>query len=408
MKVPSWFYPALLSGLSLLIVSGILIGVLYSSSASQIDDMVNKLSAEVQDNIDSKITDIIDELQLEAIAVRFNEPLVLSGNMPNSSYDPIILLRLMNTFYNLNVESMGIIMKGPLGYLNGNSKISWELARNFGCPYYIYAFADESTYPNFDGYCAFENGTISTQSAYNGTDWGLKPEEAMLLDGQLNETFLPIFSLLGTFTLTYESIYYYDNVPYVLTFAEKSLAQLDQFMSQLTVGKSGLAYVIERKPGYLITSTIQNQTQNITFENGQMVISRVAAVQAQDDMIRRAANFLGNLSNFIGENQWTNNGLSITATQYGKINGLDWVIITVIPRDDFIGGIRGKSIGAAIGASITVLVIIVLTIAIMFILISKPLKKLASELESGSPLLADSPISEINSLQDKLNNRFRT
>jgi hypothetical protein len=173
--------------------------------------------------------------------------------MPTANFTPTLLIRMFDAYdgeSGFNFGSFGFLTSSGVG----NQKFSWQIAKGFGCPEYIYAYSDASINPRFLGNCAYPNGTVDWATlAYNGVDWGLKPEEQALV-AQRGSTFLPIFNLLGQFTLTFETSEL--TWPYV-SFAELSLTTFTNYVatntSQILGGKTRIS-VYETQTNLLVAS----------------------------------------------------------------------------------------------------------------------------------------------------------
>jgi hypothetical protein len=210
-----------------------------------------------------------------------------------------------------------------MGYLTNRTlppvmdKLSWQIAKYYpACPYLGYFYADATTYPGFFGYCANTTFINFANASYSGFDWGMKPEEYNLVNGLLNITFLPIFNLLGSFTLTCEIA----RLPYV-SFAELDLNTLTTYFSSgISILKgAGNAYIVETASGAMIASTI----------NGTVVSKgdRLFAFNSTSDAIRETFNLTQQSS------KWLISSFRTTRP------GLDWTTYTIILRSDVYGNL---------------------------------------------------------------------
>lgn len=153
---------------------------------------------------------------------------------------------------------------GSFGYMqfNGTAKTSWQIASGFGCPDYMYAYSDPVIWPTFVGYCVNRSGIyLDNVTDYVGTDWGLKPQEKLLFAGSINQTFLPITTLIGMPTLTFEI---YDNSMQAVLFAEMNLTTFSNDVSSYQ-GSVAFIYVCETASQLMIASSVPN---TVLFPNG--------------------------------------------------------------------------------------------------------------------------------------------
>lgn len=146
-----------------------------------------------------------------------------------------------------------------------------------------------------------------------------------------------------------------------------SLAQLNDFMQKLKVGKTGKAFIIERS-GKLVATSSKEVSYRIV--NGKA--EQVPATESPDLLIRSASNFLvkkfDGLDN-VRERQQLNfqeqrQKKFLLITPYKDEFGLDWLIVTVVPEADFMEQIYANTrntIGLSLGALGLALVIGFLT-----------------------------------------------
>jgi len=291
------------------------------------------------------------------------------------------------------------------------------MARGFGCPEYIYGLLDESTRPHYIGYCASTNGTVDrSKIAYSGQDWGFTDAELSVLEGTVPSTFMPIFSLLSYFTLTYLTNKPSTTQPgtiYGFSFAEKSLANIDSYFSSLTIGVTGVGYVVERQTGLIVTSSVPGQT---TFTAPDNTTSRVHALNATNALISNSAMILlskyasqdapFSFANFVNREDFQENNLLINTDQFVD-TGLDWLIILVIPSSDFFSAIQTSS-GVSIGLAAVVIVVGLLFTFAWTRLITRPLNVIKANMEKIALLqfnemeepVRESRFSEIRDIQE--------
>ena len=116
------------------------------------------------------------------------------------------------------------------------------------------------------------------------------------------------------------------------------LSEISNFLNQLKIGKTGQAFIIERS-GEIIASS----TDVDLFQDYQGDTKRINAINSSDRMIQLTTEYLKeNFSNFndiqnviqIKEDIAQENYF-VQITPFKHEKGLDWLIITVIPHEDF-------------------------------------------------------------------------
>ena len=122
------------------------------------------------------------------------------------------------------------------------------------------------------------------------------------------------------------------------------LSDVSQFLRSLNFSPAGQAFIMERS-GHLVATSTQEQAFELTGKN---VLGRLRATGSQDPTTRAVAQHLFNQLQDLGQLQTDHhfylaiNGqqhfAQVTAYQDG--HGLDWLIVTVIPRSDFAAQIQ--------------------------------------------------------------------
>ncbi|MBD1912800.1 MULTISPECIES: SpoIIE family protein phosphatase [unclassified Leptolyngbya] len=132
--------------------------------------------------------------------------------------------------------------------------------------------------------------------------------------------------------------------------------ELDTFLSQLNVGKTGETFILERS-GTVISSSSSTEEDLLVGEDDNL--RRIQAVQSKNPTVRATAQFLedqfGTLARIQEPQQlsFTREGeglrfaggdrqfVQVTPFQDGK--GLDWLIVVVIPESDFMAQIQANT-----------------------------------------------------------------
>lgn len=134
---------------------------------------------------------------------------------------------------------------------------------------------------------------------------------------------------------------------------EVSLADLSAFLGRLKIGKTGLAFIIDRGGRLIATSN------GAALADDQL--KRIKALGSADPEMRAMAHRLsaampGGLDSFPGQWEGTvelqRGRAMMNVTGFRHERGLDWLVLTAVPLADFTGdldAIRGRAIKIALG-----------------------------------------------------------
>lgn len=342
---------SLVAALGMISLYGILMGIMISGWKKSASELWDVAAIQTRDSMMEVVNSTLKFVQFAARSVPQLEPFLGEMKIGDSGYDPKLLLRSFAAFQEKSgykFGSFGFLMRAnssrPLG-----SKVSWQIANGFGCPTYMYAYSDNSINPKFYGYCGKSDGTVDfSNPAYVGSDWGLKPQEEGLLDGAIPSEgiFLPIFDLLGAFTLTYELGYPSDRIPaYAVTFAELDLTTLSNYISSqinLLNGKA-VAYIYESSSGFMVASNVPSTLFTV---NG----TRYTTSNNPSAPIRLTS-----------QGRTSSGWLSVTTPR--TENGLNWTVVVAIEESEIYGNLNTSILAASL---ISLAVLIVLTILMAF------------------------------------------
>ena len=122
-----------------------------------------------------------------------------------------------------------------------------------------------------------------------------------------------------------------------------TLSQINDFLRQLEISPSGQAFIIERS-GEIVATSVAEKSQNPADAASQ----RLHASQSQDPLVKRAMQYLvkecGSLNQIDTPQQFRSalagqqHLLEVTPLSDGR--GLDWLIVVIIPKADFMGQIH--------------------------------------------------------------------
>ncbi|MBD2492818.1 hybrid sensor histidine kinase/response regulator [Nostoc sp. FACHB-280] len=128
--------------------------------------------------------------------------------------------------------------------------------------------------------------------------------------------------------------------------AEQRLSQISDFLGKLKVSQTGRTFIIEHN-GLLIASSSDEQPFSIQNQKPQ----RLLASNSKDPLIKATTNYLtahfGNFEN-INDSQQINFLLQgkrqfVQITPWRDEWGLDWLMVVVVPEEDFMGQINANT-----------------------------------------------------------------
>ncbi|TVQ06926.1 MAG: HAMP domain-containing protein [Leptolyngbya sp. DLM2.Bin27] len=124
--------------------------------------------------------------------------------------------------------------------------------------------------------------------------------------------------------------------------------ELDQFLSQLEIGKTGETFIIERS-GLLVSSSTSQEEQLIRGEGE--ATQRIAATESQNLLVSTTANYLlerfGDLNQIQSVQQLSfdidGQREFLQVAPFQDQRGLDWLIVVVVPENDFMAQINANT-----------------------------------------------------------------
>lgn len=369
-----WLGFSLWATLCLCVCAGSIIGVIISGWKASVRSTWTQASVQAQNNMEQALNASLNFVKFAATSVPFIVPVLPPVN--RSGFDPRSMLRMFDAYdgeSGFSFGSFGMLMKSDNG-----GKLSWQIAKGFGCDPYMYAYSDSEIHPQFFGYCISANGTVDwSVKKYSGFDWGLKPQESALLAGAMPSIFLPVFDLLNQTTLTYEIALPASSM---VAFAELDLRTFSDYIARnvsIYNGK-GYAYVTESATGAMIAST---QAGSVVYPNGTRIIANASPV----DAIRETFNSTGD-----SVGRWI-----VTKSRHTE-PGLDWVLHVVILDSDVFGNLYYSVMVAALISMSIVLVVIGATFVGTYFWLTRPLREVLAKLqtEESHNLSAYTPFSD--------------
>lgn len=416
MRFPVWVGASAWTCACVLICGIVILAWSGTQWRADVDAMWNRAAFETQTRVSQAIHEDLAFIKLASSAVTDIEqsPLLQSSTISDSdqsNYQPASLIRLFNALdggSGRTFNSLGFMRRQSP---TTNGKLSWQIAKGFGCSEYMYAYANGIIYPQFYGYCALEANAqvLSSNLAYNGTDWGLKPEEAQLLDGKRKALFLPVFNLLGKFMLTHEMAYGVGS--FAVSFAEAALDTFTQMVANISIldGK-GVVYVVEIPTGAMLAS---NHPEAVIADNNQ----RLFAINNTHDSIRETypialvAALADKDPSGIELIDGSAGRWRISSDRYVDADGIDWLIVVSVPSHAIFGHVR-HTIAVVTGVCVVLLVVLcAFTCAVFYFFLGRPLNRLRARMASGSReesnTLLSSWFSEVQDLNETYTNNHR-
>ncbi|HEY9708310.1 MAG TPA: cache domain-containing protein, partial [Oculatellaceae cyanobacterium] len=146
---------------------------------------------------------------------------------------------------------------------------------------------------------------------------------------------------------------FYDNRTGTLlgvTNATLSLSQVSDFLQDLKIGRSGQTFIVERS-GDLVACSTAEKPFIPSKEGEKEKRRRLQASQSRNRLIRLTTQYLierfGNLSRINGTQQLDfkidGKRQFLQVTPFADTDGLDWVIVVVVPEDDFMKQINANT-----------------------------------------------------------------
>ena len=125
--------------------------------------------------------------------------------------------------------------------------------------------------------------------------------------------------------------------------ADFTLAQINEFLQDLKIGKSGKTFIVERD-GMLVASSSVSLPHD---ENH----NRISAIALDDPLIRGTAKYLGDRFQSLDQITATqqilfeldNRRQLLQVTPFSDRYGIDWLIVVVIPENDFMERIHANN-----------------------------------------------------------------
>lgn len=403
--------PALIGTLQLLGGLGIL-GLYLSTSDSRNLSMLRLLAKEKQSNMHDAASALLKTLRDATLSVEYFTPSIqdcLPSEPPLSNRSGETLLRTLGSLPDASPQAEGWQSIGSMQSSPNGTKWSWQIAAGFGCPRYMYAYIDGAIAPQFHGYCAsLESGEsgyrLNRTLAYNGTDWGFKDPEKALLNGTYDEVLMPVVALLGRLTCTYMRAvtcspadvdrrrHHTPPKPFAITFADRSLYDLDAALSALRTNDDGVSFIVERRAGFLVAASVANQTTttgpgvNEWTNKPEIVPQRVGAVNASDPTIVAAMQMVTAAAPDYVLTPDFSAPLLVTVERFAPMRGVDWLLVVAIPSETIVGQLADAKTKIIVVFLVVIFVSVLLAALGAYACVALPLRRIREALNSGQQL----------------------
>ena len=128
--------------------------------------------------------------------------------------------------------------------------------------------------------------------------------------------------------------------------AELDLPQIDRFLEELDIAKSGLVFIVEAS-GNLVAASDPN-SQLVVKDNGTGQTQRIRAIESEVPLIRASSDYLqehfGKLTaienSIPSQFKWDGDRYFLMVTPISDNRGIDWSVVVVIPEAELMGDIH--------------------------------------------------------------------
>lgn len=354
-----------------------LVGYLsYRVSQKSVAAAINHLMSETQEHVIEYLDSYLDIAQK---VNQSNRDLISSGVIDVNNFNELgKLFGQQVTNYNFAYMTYGNLQKQFIGsgYVDGHLEIAEVKQPQLGT-ITIYQ-------PDAQGN-RLSSPRVEKQENPNNEDWYIKALEAKQ----------PVWS----------SIYNWNGVPEELSISatapvydsshkllgilgiDLSLAKISQFLRQITVGKSGQVFILERSGLLVASSTTQKPNKII---NGKA--HRIKLADIQDPFFQAVNKIVNQKLERLHRTKQTLNtridiqeqDLFVQITPYRNRIGIDWLVIIAIPKSDYMADIEANNRRIIILCGVILMVSIVIGI-----LIANRITQPIQQLSQASQLIAE-------------------
>eukprot|EP01105_Mastigella_eilhardi_P000844 TRINITY_DN109_c0_g1_i2.p1 TRINITY_DN109_c0_g1~~TRINITY_DN109_c0_g1_i2.p1 ORF type:complete len:526 (-),score=120.42 TRINITY_DN109_c0_g1_i2:1802-3379(-) len=167
-----------------------------------------------------------------------------------------------------------------------------------------------------------------------------------------------------------------NGIPFGITMAQFNLDHVSRAMSQVEIGKTGYAYLIQRTGDLVATSTLTpvltEEGKRVNTLNGNCSNKWISCTTHK--LNEKVHNFTGITEKHRIETKCHGKKLYVSVSPYTPQTDVDWLLVIAIPRSDFLAKID-KDSNITLGVVVALMVGSVLMSLVLTTLITRPLKR---------------------------------
>jgi signal transduction histidine kinase/CheY-like chemotaxis protein len=340
-KIPLWLVLVVPFVLQIFAAVGLTGWLSLRNGRRDVNDLASQLRNEVTARIQQHVTTYMEipqtVAQINADAIRLSElNLQDSGNLEPHFWHQMQLFKSLR----------------PIAFANERGEI-WAVDRlNDGK--LVIRVLDKSTGGNYHTYATDNRGNRAQLIKVDKTfDPRTRPwYRAAVKAGKL--TWSEIYPYFSSPSLAISAArpFYDDKTGALLgvTNATQSLAQVSDFLHGLKIGRSGQTFIVERSGDLVACSTAQKPF-TLSKEGEQEKKRRLQAIHSSNRLTRLTTQYLiqrfGDLSR-INDTQQLDFKIDgkrqfLQITPFTNTHGLDWMIVVVVPEDEFMQQINANT-----------------------------------------------------------------
>ena len=168
--------------------------------------------------------------------------------------------------------------------------------------------------------------------------------------------------------------------PFAITFADRSLYDLDAALAALRTNDDGVAFIVERQTGWLVAASVANQTTttgpgvNEWTNQPEIVPQRVGAVNASNPSIAAAMALVNAAPDGATEPDFGAE-LIVVSERYAPLRGVDWLLVVAVPSELIVGGVRAAKEKAITSFVVVLVLSFILSVALVYIVVWRRLDR---------------------------------
>lgn len=159
------------------------------------------------------------------------------------------------------------------------------------------------------------------------------------------------------------------------------ISQINDFLQEIDIGKTGQTYIVEHS-GLLIATSSDTPT---ILQSDDESWARISAFDSTDPTIAASSEYITNeLGGFSDFDESVQQSIRIDGknhylwvSSFHNVEGLDWLIVTIIPKSDFLGAIEDQNRVAFLLTTVAIIIAVAAAIITAFY-ISRPITQLSA------------------------------